>query len=345
MAYLISRILVLCLVFSSGAALAGLKIASWNIERLGHGSDKSYPALARIGGHFDFIAVQEAMSEQGVEQLRGALERETGERWNAMSSHLIGRGKYKEMYAFVWRDRAVEYLDGAAVFLDLRDLYAREPYSARFRSRLTGTAFVAATVHILFGESVEDRLPEIRALEDYWLWLEEVYPQTPILLMGDFNLPPTHEAWGALKQHARPLVTSGATTVSSTEGRFANLYDNIWVGSGATLPVSGAGVLNGPAVLGWSHAQFRNHASDHVPVYVATGSVRVAPAGATAAPRAVNTSAADGAHLAVRGNRKSQVYHLPGCSSYEKVSAQNLVRFQSEEEARSAGYRKAGNCG
>lgn len=48
---------------------------------------------------------------------------------------------------------------------------------------------------------------------------------------------------------------------------------------------------------------------------------------------------------AIRGNKKSKVYHLPaGCPSYESVNPQNIVEFSSESEALSAGYRKAGNC-
>ncbi|PZN32402.1 MAG: deoxyribonuclease I [Proteobacteria bacterium] len=45
------------------------------------------------------------------------------------------------------------------------------------------------------------------------------------------------------------------------------------------------------------------------------------------------------------GNRNSKVYHLPeGCPSYAAVSARNRVTFESEAQARAAGYRKAGNC-
>lgn len=47
----------------------------------------------------------------------------------------------------------------------------------------------------------------------------------------------------------------------------------------------------------------------------------------------------------IRGNRNSKVYHLPqGCPSYSRVSPKNVVTFNSEAEARAAGYRKAGNC-
>jgi hypothetical protein len=46
----------------------------------------------------------------------------------------------------------------------------------------------------------------------------------------------------------------------------------------------------------------------------------------------------------VRGNRSSKVYHLPNCPAYNTLSPKNIVPFPSEDEARRAGYRKAGNC-
>jgi deoxyribonuclease-1 len=47
----------------------------------------------------------------------------------------------------------------------------------------------------------------------------------------------------------------------------------------------------------------------------------------------------------VRGNKNSNVYHLPeGCPSYNRVSPKNIVPFSSETEAKAAGFLKAGNC-
>lgn len=93
-----------------------------------------------------------------------------------MASDDLGRSSHREHYGFLWREREVEYVGGAAVFLDHRDVFAREPYSARFLDRDAGTEFAAATVHVFYGDSVGDRLPEIEALADYWQWLEEAYP-------------------------------------------------------------------------------------------------------------------------------------------------------------------------
>lgn len=46
----------------------------------------------------------------------------------------------------------------------------------------------------------------------------------------------------------------------------------------------------------------------------------------------------------IRGNRNSKVYHLPGCPSYSAMNPKNITPFQSEQQAKQAGYRKAGNC-
>lgn len=51
------------------------------------------------------------------------------------------------------------------------------------------------------------------------------------------------------------------------------------------------------------------------------------------------------AHAGVRGNRRSQLYHLPrGCPGYRQIGENNRVEFGSEAEAMAKGFRKAGNC-
>lgn len=44
-------------------------------------------------------------------------------------------------------------------------------------------------------------------------------------------------------------------------------------------------------------------------------------------------------HGRIKGNRKSKVYHLPGSNHYNKVSPQNTVYFETEAQAKQAGYR------
>lgn len=44
------------------------------------------------------------------------------------------------------------------------------------------------------------------------------------------------------------------------------------------------------------------------------------------------------------GNKNSKIFHLPGCSGYDRVSEKNRVYFNSAAEAETAGYRIAKNC-
>lgn len=252
----------------SPSVFASITVASFNIRHLGWDKPTDYPALAHVINHFDIVAIQEVMSEDAIDKLANTLGRATGETWMHMTSHLIGRGSYKEAYSIMWRDSAIEYVDGAVVFIDHRDKYAREPFSARFRDKTTGLEFVLANIHVLYGNSVEDRIPEIKALADYWMWLEEVYGSTPRLLAGDFNYEPDGAAWDNLKVlGAAPAITQGATTISPRDKRYVNLYDNIWFTPGE-LPITSAGILQFPQVLGISHEVARETVSDHVPVYI-----------------------------------------------------------------------------
>lgn len=50
---------------------------------------------------------------------------------------------------------------------------------------------------------------------------------------------------------------------------------------------------------------------------------------------------ADTTQGVIKGNRNSMIYHVPGGASYNKISENNVVYFNSEEEAQAAGYRRA----
>jgi len=264
--------LLVLLTFTPLTALGDVVLGSWNIQNLGWDNNKRYDKVAHVTNHFDFLAIQELMNKEALDRLEQEVEALSGESWSSMASHALGRSSYREHYAFLWRDSAVEYVEGAVVYIDSADVFAREPYSAKFRSRRSGQAFAVGNVHIVYGSRVGDRLPEIAALVSYWDWLKEVYPGVPRLLMGDFNLAPRHQAWEPFRAPgAIPAITAGATTLSPTDGRYANLYDNIWKIEGK-LPVSERGILAFPALFGIDHVRARDLVSDHAPVYIALGS-------------------------------------------------------------------------
>lgn len=369
--YSTAAIFAVCGLLSLSVLASDIVVGSWNIQRLGHGEQKSFAALAAIASKVDLLAVQEVMTEDGITQLEKALEKQTGESWSHLVSHAMGSSNYKEMYGFVWRDSAVSYLDGAVVYLDKNNYFAREPYSARFKSNRDHSELAMATVHIVYGKSIKDRTPEIKALAEYWQWLADIYPNTPLVLAGDFNLDQKHEAWDPLKKLAKPLLNSeknGASTLSKTTGKFANLYDNIWVERDTLLAIKEAQVIDYPKLIGWDHSKSRKHVSDHAPIFMALGNSQfdnataslapfvpgetvtarptTSPATATpnSAPQKTASPKATPTSGTVRGNSNSKIFHRPDCPSYNRVGEKNRVLFNSATAAIAAGYHLAGNC-
>lgn len=278
---LATSLFALTVILNPAAASADaepLRIATWNLKHLGWDeADKDVVTIARIVGAFDFVALQEIMDEESVLMLESLVEQVTGERWSSMTSHLVGRGRYQEAYTFMWRESRVEFLEGAVVYTDGRDVFEREPFSARFATDNGEMTFVAANVHLIYGKTKEGRQAEAAALAGYWDWLQrEVYPDEPnIMLMGDFNLEPDDPAFGPLARFAQPLVAeatvrTGGTTLGMKDGRYANLYDHIWLDHDATMEIDAVNVLDFPAMLKISHEHAREHVSDHAPVYMLT---------------------------------------------------------------------------
>lgn len=52
----------------------------------------------------------------------------------------------------------------------------------------------------------------------------------------------------------------------------------------------------------------------------------------------------EGRDEGIRGNRRSMIYHWPGCPNYDDIAMHNRVSFTSRAEAERAGYRAARNC-
>ncbi len=341
------------------AASADVNIGTWNLEHLSVRPNKDFQGIAKVARKVDFLAVQELMSEDALEALAKELTRQTGKHWSSMASHAVGRSSYKEMYGFVWRDDVVAYEDGAVSYLDRSDTFEREPYSAQFRSLKDGKTFVVATVHVLYGKNQADRASEIVALSHYWTWLQETYPgNNQIMLMGDFNTPPNSPAWDKLDTSARPLVLDGASTLSTKDGKFANLYDNIFISKQSAIRVNKVEVFDYPKFLGLTHAKGRDSVSDHAPIFLSAnlsggnGAASASAVTAQARPTASNpmkpAASAGGTPanltLAIRGNRKTLVYHRPDCPSYNAIAEKNRVEFNSPAAAEAQHYHLAGNC-
>lgn len=256
----------LFLVASTAADAA--VIGSWNLKHLGWADDKrDWDNTAKVISVMDFVALQEVHSLESLARLEAAVEKTTGEAWASLASHrAVGSQRYKEFYAFLWRERHVKYVDGATLFLDPDNHFIREPFSARFALTDGRFQWIAANVHVLWGDDKADRRREGLALDDYMRWLESVSPAVPVLLMGDFNMPPDDAGLAELNAAYRPANVKHKTTLSKADKRYASLYDNIWVSR--RYPALPGHVIRFPELLGIPHALARKTISDHAPVYV-----------------------------------------------------------------------------
>jgi hypothetical protein len=161
--------------------------------------------------------------------------------------------------------------------------------------------------------------------------------------MGDFNMPPDDPSFRALGDTAAALITSGATTLSYTDGEYANLYDNIWAPLGLKATLT-AGIFPLATHFEESNEVIRNSVSDHAPVYMILDDMDESSGLYTASYVPPAAPVAPTGPL-VRGNVNSRIFHVPGCSYYEQMAGSpNLVGFDSVAEAEAEGYRQAQNC-
>lgn len=249
-----------------------LRIGSWNLLHAGWDVEKNYAAVAAVVQQFDLVAVQELMDPAALSRLERTLEARTGVEWAYIASEAEGRTSYKEHYGFIWRTAKVAYAGDGVSYIDDRDKFAREPFSALFKRKATGQTIALATVHIRYGDSHADRRPEIRALGRYWRWFMANYRHADLhVLMGDMNMEPDDPSWDVLDRSARLLITHGASTLSTTPGRYASLYDQIIVSDSWTpqVPVA-VGIFTYPQAYDWGW-WVRDHVSDHLPVFLVLG--------------------------------------------------------------------------
>lgn len=189
-----------------------LLIASWNIRAFGNltrkwkSGDKDSPkrdlhallCIAEIIRRFDVIAIQEVKAN--IRALRDTLK-VLGDDWSMILTD-VNRGDAGngERMAYIFDTRRVN-LSGLACELvvpnewsdkinqiSLEEQFVRSPYAVSFRAN--NQTFILVTLHILYGDSANDRIDELKGIAE-WLadWATDVnaYHQN-LIALGDFNI-------------------------------------------------------------------------------------------------------------------------------------------------------------
>lgn len=276
-----------------------LLVATWNLRAFGDLTQKWWAGpsdspkrdwratacLAEVVSRFDVVALQEV--RRSTAALRFLLER-LQPHWRVIASDVTeGKPGNAERLAFVYDSTRVQPsgLVGEIVLPSpVRSpvqQFARTPYIASFSRG--GTEFILATVHVLWGVSAADRLPEIRAFADWMrVWADRTDDWNEnLLVLGDFNLDrlgnPLFDAFVSSGLWPPAELADVPRTVFHND-RYQNYYDQIaWFSdtTGASLLRSLTYTHKGgsfdfvPYVLtGLSRTQMSWRISDHYPLWV-----------------------------------------------------------------------------
>lgn len=208
-------------------APAILRLASWNLRRLGHG-EKRLDLAARLIAAEDVVVLQEVMTPDGVTSL---LEHLPG--WAAVvSPGPVGKSGYAEHYAVIYRSAALEVVDSYTVD-DPDDRFTREPFVACLRSGQFD--FCILTIHVVFGDRVGPRDAEIAALAPLVAGLSSRSKERDWLIIGDFNRPAKARSFAALEKGGFAMATADRVVPTSLGKRgYASDYDHLLLDPAAT---------------------------------------------------------------------------------------------------------------
>jgi endonuclease/exonuclease/phosphatase family metal-dependent hydrolase len=254
---------LLAIVLALPLASQEIRIASYNMDRLGEGK-KDYVTLARVIANFDVVAALEVMNEAGMERVHRSL----GKAWTyAIGEKSSGSKAYREYAGFFWDDK-VELVKLLGAYPARKEFF-RAPLGARFRVKASGFTFTLVACHIVYGKSAKARDLEINRLGKVYRYFEGLTGNAgTTIIAGDFN----EERMADFAS----LVDLGDEDVLPVKGTTLGMrgpgkgYDHLFVSARLKPRVTKADVFY------WTDdfAGTRRTVSDHFPVYCVMRSER-----------------------------------------------------------------------
>jgi endonuclease/exonuclease/phosphatase family metal-dependent hydrolase len=218
-----------------------LKLASWNIRIFSNSrSDDELRMICRVAKNFDFITIMELRDEQVLQRMVSLLRNEFGRSYAYQLSPYLGEmdpakdsryldalGEervYHEMCAFLYDSSFIQCVAAGKIYDD--STFFRKPYYANFRAR--NFDFTIIGIHVIWGDTVEERRKEIKRLADVYRVIQDGdTKENDVILVGDFNRNPDDDlAWGPLRSISSMINLFNLPEKSMIWD--TNLYDNIW---------------------------------------------------------------------------------------------------------------------
>ena len=203
-------LLLLAVTLSWGQS-ANLKVVTWNIRDLGRSkSDEEIELMARVLRGYDVIAVQEvvagdAAGAKAVARLAAALDRKGSDYDYRVSAPTQSSSRHIcERYAFLWRTSTVRLVGRPKLLSAFAKTVEREPYLAQFE--WAGKRLRIANFHARpYDQQPEREIARFNTIPD-------AYPDAPVLLLGDFNVPSHHTVFRPWLRRGYEVALSGQST-------------------------------------------------------------------------------------------------------------------------------------
>lgn len=247
--------------------------------------------IAEIVRRFDVVAIQEIRrTGQALLRLMEAL----GDGWSyVLTDVTAGDAGNHERLAFVFDTRRLK-LSGLACEIVVAAAddgvpepvmsrqFARTPYAVSFTNGQH--RFTLVTLHVLYGDRAEDRLPELRQIAQWladWKRAKDVWGEN-LIALGDFNIDrrgdPLHQAFTSTGLRAPDNLNLVPRTIFDDPDPTAppdhrHFYDQIaWFDTGRSklsMPYVNAGMFDfaDGLVPADSRNQLSWRISDHYPLW------------------------------------------------------------------------------
>lgn len=169
------------------AGSSTLKISAFNVQIFGTsfmGDPAKVTELIKIIKRYDILMIQEIRdsSQTAIYDLQTQLNNSTTDDYDVIVSARLGRTSSKEQYAFFYKRSSITLM-GCIQETDASDLFEREPYTCRFKNKVSNKSFSLISLHA----KPEDAVNELNALRDVWDTVSSAYGDSNIIAMGDFN--------------------------------------------------------------------------------------------------------------------------------------------------------------
>jgi uncharacterized protein YgiM (DUF1202 family) len=264
-----------------------IRIGTWNIKKLGHGSAKNYTLLASIiDQQFDLLTVIEVMQKQGGHPGYDSLLAHLGSGWEGLvtdSPRPRSSSGNAEFYAVLYRPNRLSLCvgwnglryhqdnDGSLTGVG-ENRFVREPaYGCFFARSATGTVgcdFELAAYHATWADGNEDEIQaEVTHLQEvYQSMASAVSGEKDLYIIGDFNLTPDILADTV---SAADRTNGTGSTLNSRGMRTSNLYGHLLVyDEDASQELQGNAEVIDVVSMSSSPKAFYKTVSDHLPIVV-----------------------------------------------------------------------------